>query len=542
MGEMVFLQPRFYWPAVVLLLGFMAGLEIGTARDESVTADEPVELAAGYSYLVTGDFRLNPEHPPLAKLLEALPVLAYHPVFPSDSASWAKADEYAFGQQFFDFNGRRADDFLFAARMVAVFLTACLGLAIAVWTRARFGVGASLLALTLFVLDPNFIAHGRYVKNDVAMTLAGFLACIAWAAFLEAPSRRRLVIAGLVLGIAAATKFSAVFLIPVFAILYLLRYLGDRERFSIRHGAGSLLVAVSMAGVVVWCVYAVVSFSHGLPPGGVHAHPFVEGMVAFLQHDAVGHPSFLLGMHSRRGWWYYFPVAFAVKTPTATLGALVVAAVIGGRELWRKRVRFGWFVLVVPVVVYGAFALGSHINLGIRHLLPIWPFLFILIAAVLSRAGKSWLIGAVVIGLAAETLAIHPYYLSFFNVLSGGPSRGGRILADSNIDWGQDATRLKDWLGAHPVSHLCLDYFGAANLRLLGIQGPHPPATWEKDKRDALDCVAAMSVTSLDEVLYKPGTYAWIRELKPIDRVGYSIYIYDLQKKRPEPTKSPLGP
>ena len=191
-----------FWPVTAALLAYLGAVQLLAAWQESNIGDEPLELAAGYSYLKTGDFRMNPEHPPLAKIVEALPLLALHPSLPLDSASWTRADEAGFGYRFFEQNSRSMDTLLFSARLMPILLTACLGLAIALWTRHVFGPGAALLALTLYAFDPTVAAHGHYVKNDLPVTLFCFLAVIAWCAFLTRPGLRRLALAGVTLGLA----------------------------------------------------------------------------------------------------------------------------------------------------------------------------------------------------------------------------------------------------------------------------------------------------------------------------------------------------
>lgn len=202
---------RWFWFGAAALLAWLCAAEIFAAWRESNIADEPLELAAGYSYLKTGDFRLNPEHPPLAKMLAALPLLLFHPVLPVDHPFWTSADEGGFGILFFGRNEDRLDGMLFAARLVSIFLTVCLGLAMALWARKMFGYGAALLALALYCFDPAIIAHGHYVKNDVPVTLFCFVACIAWCAFLNRPGVAPLALAGVTVGIAIATKFFGAF-------------------------------------------------------------------------------------------------------------------------------------------------------------------------------------------------------------------------------------------------------------------------------------------------------------------------------------------
>jgi len=444
-------QRELFWPATIALLACLCAAQLFPAWQESNIGDEPVELAAGYSYVKTGDFRMNPEHPPLAKILAALPLLALQPSLPLDSTSWGKADEYGFGMRFFERNIASIDRLLFAARLVSIFLTACLGLAIALWTRDVFSPGTAILALALYAFDPTVIAHGHYVKNDVPATLFCFLAAIAWCAFLTRPRLPRLALAGVALGLALATKFSAAFLLPVMAILYAIRWLGHRheqrlegqKELSLWHGLGSLLAAMALAAAVVFLFYGILAWSHGVRLGGIDArafrdlldrdptramarmvargiprvHPFVEGLIVYVDHNTIGHPCYLLGMRGMLGWWYYFPVAFAVKTPAATLALLALAGLLLLRLLWRKRIRpvafpcFRWFAVAVPVAVFGAFSMSSHLNIGIRHLLPIWPFIFILAAAAITRARFRYrpaVLSLLVAALAAESLWMCP--------------------------------------------------------------------------------------------------------------------------------------
>jgi hypothetical protein len=553
---------RLFWPVTAALLAYLCAVQIFAARRESNIGDEPLELAAGYSYLKTGDFRMNPEHPPLAKIVEALPLLALHPSLPLDSVSWTKADEAGFGNQFFERNSHLIDKLLFSARLMPILLTACLGLAIALWTRSAFGPGAAILALVLYGFDPTVTAHGHYVKNDLPAALFCFLAAIAWCAFLTRPGLRRLAVAGVALGLALATKFSALFLLPAMVVLYAVRWWQGQKGLSPRHGIGSLLAAGGLAAGVVYLLYAAFAWSHGVRLGGIDArvcreladrdqarsmarlvsrgmprvHPFLEGLLVYVDHNTVGHQSYLLGMRSTEGWWYYFPVAFAVKTPAATLVLLALAGLLLLGRIGRVRIRstcFPWFAAFVPAAVFGAFSMGSHLDIGIRHLLPAWPFLFILAAAAVTRARFRFRTAALALltaGLAAESISICPHYTAFFNIFAGGPANGPTILADSNIDWGQDAKNLAAWLQAHAVTQVCLDYWGTADIGRLGVHGPSLPAADETGHHATLNCVGAISTNILYDAFSDPRQHAWLRALHPVARVGYSIYIYDLRR------------
>jgi 4-amino-4-deoxy-L-arabinose transferase-like glycosyltransferase len=525
------LSPKLFWPVTLGLLACLCAVQAGSILQESVSADEPVELAAGYSYLKTGDYRLNREHPPLAKLIAALPLLAFPLHFPADPTDWNKADGYSFGYYFLETNERYEDALLFAARCTSIATTLALGLAIALWGRVGFGPGPALLALALYCFDPTVIAHGRYVKNDLPLALWAFLACIAWGAFLEHPRRRSLLLAGAMLGLAIATKYSALFLLPVFALLYLVRFWQGHRELPLFRGAVSMAAAAGVACAVVGLAYAIPACIAAKSLDGVPSTSEVlSSLLALGAHAAAGHPGYLFGKVSQTGWWYYFPIAFAVKTPAATLVFLAVAAWTGVRHI--RKWPFAWFVLAAPLAVYGALSLASRIDIGVRHLLPMYPFLFLLAAA--AFRGSRALTAILVVALIAQSAAIYPHYLAFFNVLAGGPKNGPKILADSNIDWGQDAKKLASWRRAHPDVPYCLEYWGNAGIARFGANGPTLAQKWEIDRRVSFDCFTAVSVNYLYGLSAAQIDYEWLREIEPDLRIGYSIYLYDLPRRARE--------
>jgi 4-amino-4-deoxy-L-arabinose transferase-like glycosyltransferase len=566
-----------FWPLTAALLTCLAAVQVLSIRGESQTWDEHFELASGYSYLKTGDYRINTEQPPLAKIIQALPLLFMQASVPLNDPSWEQRDPVRFGAKFLYHNRIPADTMLFAGRLMSILMTSCLALAVAVWTRWRFGAGVALFALLLLTFDPTVIAHGRYIKQDVPVTLFAFLSCVAWG--------RSLILVGVFFGLALAAKFSAVFLLPVYALLYLVNRRQQGKRFS------PLLFAKSMTavGIIACLIVLVVYLPHigmlkpvfradrqahpnapmlrdinkGTMVGatlawigarlGLQAHPALTGFNEFVEHASQGHQSYLLGAISGKGFWYYFPVAFAVKTPTATLLALLLSAWLAIRNL-RVRLRqrtatlknegmmarepstnFDWYVLCIPIVIYAGVSLASNVDIGIRHLLPIYPFLFIAMSSVLIRSVwkfKRPTLAALAILLIVESASIYPHYPAFFNTVSGGPRNGPRYLLDSNIDWGQDAKNLKAWMVAHNIPAVCGCYFGNADLGYYKIEMQDLPSTWETEQRAKLNCVAAVSVTPLYGLYVPKGSYAWLREREPMERIGYSIYLYDLRKGR----------
>jgi hypothetical protein len=259
------------------------------------------------------------------------------------------------------------------------------------------------------------------------------------------------------------------------------------------------------------------------------------------EFDTGGHSAYLLGQVSKFGWWYYFPVVFAVKTPTAVLALVVLCLGVGVSRLARgfrsvtvaalRNLPFRWVVVALPMTVYGAILLTSRVDLGVRYLLPAYPFLFILLAAVVMRKPKVWLIAVVMAVQLFEVVRIYPDYLAFFNTVSGGPGNGPRYLADSNIDWGQDLKKLRKYLETTaPKANVCFSYFGTASQAYYFLPSRYLPETKDVELRKNVDCVAAISVTQLVGVYSSPETFRWLRDKKPIAKVGYSMYVYDLRK------------
>ena len=558
----------------------MAAGEFTSAAGESATYDEGTHLAAGYSYLVTGDYRLNPEHPVLGKILAALPLLLLDPSVPLDNPVWAQSNALGFAGFFMYANRVPAATLLMAGRSVVILFTLLFGLWIAIWTRRRFGAPTALFALTMFTFDPNFLAHGHYVTTDLFVSFFSFLAVTLWIDYLDRGARRALVGSGLAFGAAAASKYSGLFLVPVFPMIYLAVWIARRRlpiearRTGLRDFVACMLVVALLSGAVLAVCYSpeIVATVRYLTHTGtaplmkdalasrvdrntiigaflyrvanpVHmpAYSYLVGLSDVNSASLAGRPSYLFGMYSPKGWWYYFPVVFVLKTPAATLLVLALAALLA--VVWlRKRAEKQLFVLsglAIPVIVYMGFAMSSRMDVGLRHILPIFAFLYVLAASVFWECGSAvlrrafpFLVAGLVVLLMVESLSIAPHYLAFFNLFTGGPRQGPRYLLDSNIDWGQDLKHLGEYLDARGISNVCLSYFGTASPEYYGIHpvpwpsGLDNPETWK-----TMDCVAAVSVTPLYGVYVSRKRFAYLRTLQPMAKVGYSIYLYDLRKR-----------
>ena len=208
---------------VIILLSVMFFLEFTSALQENQTVDEGAHLASGYSYLRTGDFRINPEHPPLLKEISAVPLLFLPLRLPTNHESWNEYNQWEFGRQFLYHNLVDADLILLLGRIPVILLSLILGIFIFKWVKKLWGNTAAFFALVLYVFEPNILAHSRYVTTDLALTLFLFLTIYALDQYLQSYSRKHLIIFGILFAIAQVVKFSAIILFPLLIVFLLLK-------------------------------------------------------------------------------------------------------------------------------------------------------------------------------------------------------------------------------------------------------------------------------------------------------------------------------
>jgi len=566
-------------PLLALLAGgtvIYGALAVSSMRTTSAVYDETAHLPAGYTYLTLRDFRMNPEHPPLAKELAALPLLLMDVRMRTGLPAWTLAQEWEFGHRFL-YQWNDGDRLLFWGRLPVVVLGCALGAAVLLWTSRRSGPLAGAIAFFLCLLSPDVLAHGQVVTTDLAVALFVFLSVIAFQSVTERITATRVLLAGLATGAALASKFSALVLVPILIALAVVIALSSRPLSVARYRAAPrevtrvvprlavlalvLLAIGAIALAFVWATYAfeprlandpeaVASLSwsrlerlgpatavlRAIRAAAILPDAYVYGL-ATVWRDTEGRPAFLFGRISEQGWWYYFPATFALKTPLALLGLLALP--LFGRRDNDERHRSARLFLWLPVAVYVGATLTRHMNIGHRHLLPIYPFLFALAGAAAARAAKAgrarrWVVMGLGLWYAVSVVHVHPHYLGYFNEAVGGPSQGWKYLVDSNVDWGQDLRALKSWTDAHAVTQLKLSYFGSADPVYYRIPCEMLPSKMHPDPpRIVRDIepgeLVAVSVTNLQGVYLEGADRRLmhrLRALTPIDRVGYSIFIF----------------
>ena len=546
-------------------------LNVASFMRTSATWDEPQHLAAGYAALAARDFRVDPEHPPLVRLWAALPLrwmrrgaLETSAIDATAPTEWVTRPLFVYSHRVLYVDGD-AERQLYAARMMILMLGLVLGGLVFFWAREWLGAGPAIAALAAYTLEPNIGAHASLVTTDLGVTCFVFAAVYLLWRLCRHPTR--LNASGFVLLFAAAqvTKFSAMLLAPVVIVLLGITVVWAGT-VRCRTAAWIAVAAAVAAVAAIWFAYdlryapsgnAAWLYRFQDDPVVVQRLPSLTAIVGWIdrhrllpnafsqgfllgQAKAQSRDAFLAGHYSTTGWWYYFPVAFLIKTPSP----LVVMSVAGIAVCAVRRASLGAVnaaFVVVPVAAFTTVAMLTPLNIGLRHLLPIYPFCILLAAAAVtalssSRRGRMTLAAAAALW-ALEFGRTYPHNLAFFNQVVGGPANGHRYLVDSNLDWGQDLKGLQRWMAARAVDQVGLAYFGTADPAYYGIRYTPLPDTGlfagGASVAPRLPGWLAVSATILSgaygddrsRAFYQP-----LRDRPPSAAIGYSIHLYWVER------------
>ena len=560
--------------AVLLLLVFLGELTF-SIRQQSLSWDEGDHIFAGYMSWKKVDFGINPEHPPLVKALAAIPLLPIHLKVPDPKGLASFKDEAYFdGRDFIFGNGgeAEADRIIFRARMAAATLSLLLGLLVFLAAREMFGDGAALFALALVVFEPNMIAHGAYVTTDMGISCFMFASIYAFYRYVKAPSVGRLIVLGLVSGLALASKHSGVLLLPFGLALIITEILWsspetrtNKRRVALRL-TGAFLAASTIAIVVLWAFYG---FRYAARPGGMQLSPslaeyarglkglepqvylalarlhllpesFLYGLVDVrLISDSFS--TYIFGKVYAHGVWFYFPAAFIIKSTAAFMGLLLLTgfAIVTGKLRARREV----FFLTIPPVLYLLIATGTGLNIGARHILPMYPFLSVLIGgATLALAHKdrrwAYVVGLLLAWHVVSSARAYPNYLAYSNEFWGGPANTYKYLTDSNTDWGQQLKAVKKYLDNRGVKDCWFAYFAEPSIHFSAYGIPCKPlptadSGWTDYQIDTPQTITGTLLISAGTLTgYEWGSnvlnpYREFQKLKPVTFIQDGVFVYD---------------
>ncbi len=527
-------------------------------------------------------------------------------------------DQWELAHQFLFKSGNNPDSIIFWGRLGPIAIMLALGGLIYLWTRKLFGSWTGIFALFLYTFSPEMLANGHLVTTDVPAALAFLAATYFYVQFLKKQTTGNFVLASFVIALAQVTKFSLVLVWPLFVVItifWIIFHDRPMQLFSLQLFKKFLRYALIFAGIValtyifVFPVYQfhVLHFSperqiqdfnnilneprlqsidHVLvwmaykPVLRAYAQYFLGLTMVFLRVGG-GNTTYFLGQESAVAWWYYFPVVFSLKVPLAFLVFVGLSIYIFCKTTWRKlrimgRARetlkeklhglynllsevvinhFDEVCMATFIVIYWVISMRGNLNIGLRHVLPTIPFMYILvagqihrwlrtslvsptsiqealyaIASLVKRAGKTTFVFIILIFYASALVRVYPYPLAYFNELAGGPAGGYRYVADSNLDWGQDLKRLAQFVQQNNIQHIKLDYFGGSDTtyylgdkfqQLHGSDGPQKG--WVAVSATLLDSGRAQAVKGFNE---NTTSYIWLNQYKPVAQIGYSIFVY----------------
>lgn len=596
----------------IIILAVMFGLSFFTMKNDSAIVDEVAHIPAGYSYLKYGDYRLNPEHPPLLKDLAAAPLMALDLKFPTDSPAWYDQanGQWEVGWDFLYHYGNNADQILFFSRLPILILGIVLGFGIYWFCLKRFGAPIAILTLILFAFSPNIIAHDHFVTTDLGIAAATFFAIWTFLNWIKDPtSKKNFALASLFFGIAQITKFSAIMLVPFFMGMVAIKIISIHKKGQIKKEL--LSYALGLVGIfffgflLVWLFYIPhvlnmpVSMQDKLIkdslPGGYYNRyggilttinkfpPFKSiaqyllGLLMVVNRVQSGNITYFMGEATNQSFALYFPVSFVLKTPLP-MTIMIIAAVIAGIVTYLKKTplkvwhnfkgyakdHFTELTFLLFIAFYSYLSITGNLNLGIRHLFPMMAFIFVLVAKETftlyhkiknQKAKMAFAISLIVLTIWYVIVALlqFPKYVPYIEAVFGGSGNASKYLSDSNVDWGQDAKRLVDYVNNNPnIDKIAVDYFGGADPRyyfckrtyddkgnlITDVNGYNCKDSkfveWHVNYGKPTTKYIAVSETYLmSDIYYKQSNprqfdYQWLRDKTPVAKIGDSIYIYEV--------------
>ena len=543
-------QLALWYPVVFLLIFFALALE--TAVSKSLTMDEPVHILRGGALWQTGDTRLQYEHTPLSHwaigsllpLVKNLPQIEQRP-------DWETVQHIPLTEQFL----WRAeptpnlDVVLLLARLPIIFAGLLLGAVLVRWGKDSLPLVGQIAVMVFFAFSPNLLAHFSLATTDGMLTAVYFMAVFALWRFWQRPGWLRWLLAGVLLGLALTAKLTALVLLPLGLVLSYASYFqlktaksakGAKEQTPRPPRLNDLqwwqpgliwFTMLPIAGLVVWGLYGFELGTLPWPNVPIPAATYFNSLINLGLHSGVGHVSFMQGDRSVHGWWNYFVVAFSVKTPAVVLALLgVTAGLLTIHKRWRQTV-YWW---LPPLLLFVVASFGG-LNIGYRHILPVLPFVWLLVGETAVFWWQKRWSQVVLLGLlawyAVSGIRQSPDFLAYFNEFVGGSEQGVYHLSDSNLDWGQDLPQLAAYLAENPEAQF--SYFGPGDAAWAGIvQRPLTASNTFAPANPAAGSYAISASHIQGIQLSDWDLFDWFRRREPVGNLGHSILLYEVEAQR----------
>jgi 4-amino-4-deoxy-L-arabinose transferase-like glycosyltransferase len=566
------LTPRITNLIAAILLAIMAILLVTSVRQQSQTFDESTHLFAGFEYWKHGDFGRNPEHPPFVKLLASLPLLRmglHEP--PTIPIPFFKMQDFINGTQLL--YTADADAILLRGRLTIALFSLALGLLVFLATKEIFGPLAAILALFLFTFEPNLLANGAIVTTDMALALFLFASVYTFYRFCNKPSAARLALCAVATALGIVAKHSGVLILPTLVLLALVDLFlpvisntaatQDWKR-HLRQLSLALITICIVSYLILWALYG---FRYAARPGQLQITPSLTAYAAMLTHPLQrsvidflarhhllpesylygwvdillsqgARPSFIFGHLYSTSKWFFFPAVFLLKT---TLTLMLFLLLLPFARIYGRRRELVF--LALPIAFFLFAAIFSNINMGVRYLLPIYPFCIVLASAAAASLFTRSVVGRVAVTALLlltvfSSLRSYPNFLVYSNEFFGGPAHTYRFATDNNADWGQGLKWTKTYLDQHPDPNCWFDYSGNPTVppayygihckplmngmtHLIGMGGAPIPST--------LSGTVLVSSTETNGLLWGPdklNPYQLFHDRTPDATIGNIIFVY----------------
>ena len=557
--------------AVMLLLLVLEFQLLYSVKHESLTFDEGDHIFAGYMSLKHHDFGLNPEHPPLVKMIAAVPLLGMNLHEPQLQNRYFKTEAYLSGRDLIFQNDHEM--VIFRARMAASIFALLVALLAFLTAQEMFGTGAGFIALVLIVFEPNFLAHGSLVTTDTGAAAALVSSIYAFYRYVKSPSWGRVAVLGLAAGLFLIVKHSAVLLPAMLTLLAASeslrpRQAGDETRLHQAARLGSALVIAGIIAVgIMWVCYG---FRYTARPAGTQMNPPLEDTLgnlrpaeakvikimarwkvlpeswlyglADVRSVANTWPSYMFGKVYAHGVWFYFPVAFVIKATLTTLifVPLIVYAIATGKLRGWREILF----LSVPPTLYFCISMTSSLNIGVRHILLVFVFVLVLAGGaawslIQSDRRWAWPIAVLIIFHVVTSLRAFPTsYIPYANELWGGPANIHKYLTDSTTDWGQQLKAVKRYVDERGIKE-CWFAYTAEPLIPFHAYGipcktlPTMDTIWSGLKTETPPVIQGpVFFSHISLTFYESGStllspYSQFMELKPTAVIEDGVFVYD---------------
>ncbi|MBP9822140.1 MAG: glycosyltransferase family 39 protein [Candidatus Pacebacteria bacterium] len=570
---------------IIIIIASLVAL--ASVWHDAPIVDEDPHIGAGYSYVFGQTYKFNPEHPPLAKDLAGLALLplgidskilsgTYGANWPTDVHG-----QWNFGRALIYHSGVDPIKIVHAAKIPLILLFILSAVLVFAWAKKTYNSRAALLAVFLFSFSPTIIAHARFVTTDIAALFGVLFSTYFFVKYLKEQSTKNFWLASLSFGVALLAKFSTIILVPYFFCIALLWVWAHHTNFfkpAFKLVLKTALIMLVGFVVVVGPIYQLHVLNY--PPksqqsdateiltnNNIFLKPliiwsadkpvlrpysqYVLGLAMVFQRAEGGNRTYFMGQLSSSSFKSYFPIVFSLKEPIPLL-ILILLAIWFGFKTWRSRhlslrektkEHLPEFIMLLWILIYMAASINANLNIGIRHLMPIYGFIFILVAGQIESAMnresiKKWFtifVSIMCLWYVGEFTSVYPYYLTYFNEFAGGPSGGHKYVVDSNLDWGQDLWRLGDFVKENNIQKIYTDYFGWADANFyLGnayvwMNGGKYTSKESFIKENPQGGWLAISATFYQESSVTPDKpYDWLTQYSPVKVIGNSIFVWHI--------------